>query len=90
VVGDDLEPAHLGGRIWFIGFLRVVGQEPFLDALYDDASKIGCSGYVFEVFRKLIDELVASICSRVAEVQVVRCFELNAFFGQVSVAAPFR
>jgi hypothetical protein len=59
-----------------------------MDALYDDASKIGCSGCVFEVFRRLIDELVAPICSRVAEVQVARCFELNAF--RAAVAAPFR
>jgi hypothetical protein len=54
-------------------------SESFLDALYDDASKIGSSGCVSEVFRKLIDELVAPICSRVAEVQVARCFELNVF-----------
>jgi hypothetical protein len=64
---DDLEPAQLGGRIWFI---RVVGQEPFLDALYNGASKVGCSGCVFEVFRKLSQELVPPVCPRVAEVQM--------------------
>jgi hypothetical protein len=41
------------------------------------------------VFRKLIDELVAPICSRVAEVQVARCYELNAFrSGSRSGAVP--
>jgi hypothetical protein len=35
----------------------VVGQEPFLDALYNGASKLGFSRCVFEVLRKLSDEL---------------------------------
>jgi hypothetical protein len=53
-----LEPAQLNGRVWFIGSFRVVGQEPLLDAFDSDASKVGCSGYVFEVLCKLSDELV--------------------------------
>jgi hypothetical protein len=62
--------------IRFVCFVRVVGPEPFLDALnYDDVSKVGCSGCVFEVFRKLVDELVTPICSRVAEVQITYCFD---------------
>jgi hypothetical protein len=39
VTFDDLEPAQLSGRIWFIGFVRVVGQEPFLDVIFNGASR---------------------------------------------------
>jgi hypothetical protein len=38
VTFDDLEPAQLGGRIWVIGFVRVAGQKPVLDTLYNDAA----------------------------------------------------
>jgi hypothetical protein len=38
VACDGLVPAQLCGRIWFVWLVRVVGPEPFLDALYDDAS----------------------------------------------------
>jgi hypothetical protein len=67
VTFDDLEPAQLGGRIWF---MRVVGQKLFLDTHYNGASKVGCSGCVFEVLRKLSDELGPPSCPRVAEVQM--------------------
>jgi hypothetical protein len=44
VTFDDLEPADLGGRIWFIGFIScAIGREPFLDAIYNGTSKVGCS-----------------------------------------------
>ncbi len=52
---------------------------PFLDALYNGASKVSCSGRVFEVFRELSAELVSPICSRVTEVQMAYCFGLYAF-----------
>jgi hypothetical protein len=66
-----LVPAQLCGRIWCVWCVRVVGPEPFLNALYDGgASKVSCSGRVFEAFRELGDELVSPICSRVTEVQI--------------------
>jgi hypothetical protein len=74
---DDLVPAQLCGRIWCVWCVRVVGPEPFLDALYDGASKISCSGRVLEVFRELCDELLSPICSRVTEVQMAYCFGLH-------------
>ena len=67
------------GRIGCVWFVRVVGQEPFLDALYYGASKVSCRGRVFEVFRELSPELVSPICSRVTEVQMAYCFGLYAF-----------
>jgi hypothetical protein len=76
---DNLVPAQLCGRIWCVWCVRVVGLEPFLDALYDGASKVSCSGRVLEVFRELGDELVSPICSRVTEVQMAYCFGLDAF-----------
>jgi hypothetical protein len=69
------------------GRIRFIVQEPLLDALYDGASKVGCSGCVFEVFRKLIDELVKPICSRVAEVQMRYGFGLNALRAGISRSA---
>jgi hypothetical protein len=60
----DVVAAQLGGRIKFIWFVRVVGQEPFLDV-----TEVGCSGCVFEVFRNLSYELVTPRCPRVAEVR---------------------
>jgi hypothetical protein len=63
VAFDDLVPAQLCVRIWCVWCVRVVGPESFLDALYDGASKVSCSGRVFEVFRELSDELVSAICS---------------------------
>jgi hypothetical protein len=56
----------------------LVSRGPLLDAFDDGASRVGCGSCVFEVFRKLLDELVAPECSRMAEVQVSRCFELDA------------
>jgi hypothetical protein len=79
VAFEDLVPAQLYGRIWCVWCVRVVGPEPSLDALYDGASKVSCSGCVFEVFRELSDELVSPICSRVTEVQMAYCFGLDAF-----------
>jgi hypothetical protein len=58
---DYLEPAQLGGSLWFI-IVRVVGQELLLDAFYNTASKVGCSGCVSEVLCKLSDELVTPSC----------------------------
>jgi hypothetical protein len=84
VTFDDLEPAQLGGRIWF---MRVVGQKPFLDTHYNGASKVGCSGCVFEVLRKLSDELGPPSCSRVAEVQMRYGFSLNALRAGISHSA---
>jgi hypothetical protein len=55
----------LDGRICVIGFVRVAGQEPVLDALlYNETSEIGCSGRVFGVLRKPSDELVTPSCRR--------------------------
>ena len=76
---DDLVPAQLCVRIWCVWCVRVVGPEPFLDALYDGASKVSCSGRVLEVFRELGDELVSPLCSRATEVQMAYCFGLDAF-----------
>ena len=67
---DYLEPAQLNGRVWFIGCVRVVGQEPLPDAFDNGTSKVGCSGCVFEVLCKLSDELVTPSCPRVAELSV--------------------
>jgi hypothetical protein len=55
VTYEHLEPASLSGRIWFVGFVRVAGQAPFLDALYYGASEVGRSESVFEVLRKLAE-----------------------------------
>jgi hypothetical protein len=55
----------------------VDGREPLLNAFDDGVSKVGYSSCVFEVFRKHIDELIALKCSRMAKVQVSRCFELD-------------
>jgi hypothetical protein len=38
-------------------------------------------------FRKLIEELVALECSRMAEVQVSRCFELDTLRAGISSGA---
>jgi hypothetical protein len=43
---EDLEPAHLNDRICDIGVVRVAGQKPGLDALYDGVAKDSCSGSV--------------------------------------------
>jgi hypothetical protein len=77
----------LGRSVWFIGIIRVVGQEPLLDAFYNGASKVGCSGCVFEVLRKLSVESVAPSCPRVAEVQVSYGLGLNAFRAGISRSA---
>jgi hypothetical protein len=79
VAFDDLVPAQLCGRIWCVWFVRVVGPEPFLEALCDGESKVSCNGRVFGVFRELSDESVSPICSRVTEVQTAYCFGLDAF-----------
>jgi hypothetical protein len=63
-----LEQAQLDGSVWFIEIVRVVGQEPLQDAVYNGASKVGCcSGCVFQVLRKLSGELVTPSCPKVAE-----------------------
>jgi hypothetical protein len=41
---EDSKPADLNGRICIIGFVRVAGQKPILDVLYNDAAEVGCSG----------------------------------------------
>ncbi len=43
---DALVPAQLCGRICLVCFVRVFVPKPFLDALYDGASEISCSGCV--------------------------------------------
>jgi hypothetical protein len=78
------QPSWVVGFIWFI---CVVGQEPFLNALYNGASKVGCSGFIFEVLRKLSDELVTPSCSRVAEVQVGYSSGFNALRAGISRSA---
>jgi hypothetical protein len=50
-----------------IGLVRVAGQKPVLDALYNDSLEVGC---VNKVLLKLRDELVAPSWTWVAEVQV--------------------
>jgi hypothetical protein len=67
----------------------VVGQELLLDAFYTGASKVGCSGCVFELVRKLSDELVTPTCPRVAEVQVGYSLGRNAFQTGISCIAVF-
>jgi hypothetical protein len=68
-----------------LSFVRVAGQEPFLDVLYYGASEFGCSGCVFEVLRKLSDELVTPSCPRV--VQVRYGLGLNALRADISRSA---
>ena len=53
-----------------IGFVRVAGQKPVLDVLYNDASEVGCNGCIGKVLLKLSDELAAPSCTGLAEVQV--------------------
>jgi hypothetical protein len=48
VTFEDLEPVDLDGRIWVIGFVRVAGQKPVLDALYNDASDVAYRVCVFK------------------------------------------
>jgi hypothetical protein len=94
VAFDDLEPAQLGGRIRFLGllgFVRVgvragVGQEPFLDAIYNGASKVGYSGCVFEVLRKLSDELVTPKCPRVVALEVQVRYDLGLYILDIPSA----
>jgi hypothetical protein len=66
-----------------VGFVCVGGRESLLNAFDDGASNVGCSSCVVEVFRTLLDELVAPECSRIAEVQVSRCFELNSLWAGI-------
>jgi hypothetical protein len=90
VAFDDLEPAQLGGRIrllGFLGFVRVgvragVGQEPFLDAIYNGASKVGYSGCVFEVS----DELVTPSCPRVVALEVQVRYGLGLYILDIPSA----
>jgi hypothetical protein len=66
---------------------RVVGREPLLDAIYNGAWKVGCSGCVFELICKLRDELVTPSCPRVAGVRVRYGLGLNAL-GGISEVTP--
>jgi hypothetical protein len=68
-------------------FTPSVGQEPLLDTIYNGAPKVGCSGCVFGVLRKLGDELVTLSCPRVAEVQVRYGLRLNALQAGISRSA---
>jgi hypothetical protein len=43
-------------RLDYVGFVRVAGQKPVLDALYNDTTEVGCSGCVDKVFLLLSDE----------------------------------
>jgi hypothetical protein len=45
---------------------------------------LGCSGSVFEVPRKLSDELVTPSCPRVAEIQVRCGLGLNVFRADIN------
>jgi hypothetical protein len=65
-----VEPAHLNNRICVIGFVRVAGKKPVLDALYNDAAEVGCSECVDKARLELSDELVAPSCTGQAKVQV--------------------
>jgi hypothetical protein len=82
-----VELAQLGGSVWFIGIVRIIGQEQLLDAFYDGASKVDCSGCAFEVLRKLSGELVTLSCRRVAEVPVMYGLGLNAVRAGISHSA---
>jgi hypothetical protein len=83
----DLEPADLNGRICVIGFLLVAGQKPVMDALYTDATEVGCSRCVDKVLVDLINELVAPSCTGLAKVRWdtdwLHC-------EQIYVVAPYR
>jgi hypothetical protein len=71
VTFEDLEPADLDDRICLVGFVRVAGQKPVLDAPFNDALEVGCSGCVDKALLILSDKLVvAPSCTGVAEVQV--------------------
>jgi hypothetical protein len=61
-----------------VGGVRFAGQKPALDALYNVAAKVGCSGGVDKVFSELSDELVT---------QVLRDWQvsLRLPFGHVSL-----
>jgi hypothetical protein len=55
--------------------------------LLNVASKVGCSGCVFEVLRELSDELVTPSCSRVVEVKVRYGLGLTALPAGISRSA---
>jgi hypothetical protein len=56
------------GGIRTVGGVRFACQKPALDAIYDVAAKVGCSGGVAELFSELIDELVTPSCAGLAGV----------------------
>jgi hypothetical protein len=65
VIFEDSKPADLNDRICIIGFVRVAGQKPILDVLYNDAAEVGCSeSSLSRVLLKLSDS------ERLAEMQI--------------------
>jgi hypothetical protein len=60
----------LNDRICSIGFIRVAGPKPVLDALYNDVAEVGCSGNVDNLILELSDEVAATSCTGLVEVQV--------------------
>jgi hypothetical protein len=62
---EDLEPADLEDRIRAIRIVRVAGEKPILDTLYDYVVHVVCSVGIYKVYQ----EPVAPSCTGLAVVQ---------------------
>ena len=46
---ENVEPTDLGDGVDAIKIVRVAGEKPVLDALYDYAAEVGCNFGLFKV-----------------------------------------
>jgi hypothetical protein len=84
---EDLEPANLGGCFDAVGIVRVAGEKPVLNALYDYAADVGCSFGLSKVSVEVDQKPLTPWLTDLASVQMGNSLDVVALRAKVRRAA---